>query len=150
METASASPIRDMSLEALKRPALTAARSCASLTSFTCEWQPLSPSTTRCCTSKPSTRYPAWASSMASGSPTYPRPTIPNRTSRRSALSINSCAMLIRSSRVELQHGLDHGVLLRRGQLGKHRERDHFRGGGFGHRDAAALVSQGSEAGLEV
>src|SRR5204863_8399953 len=118
--------------------------------------QALRPSTTFCCTSKPSTRYPALASSTASGSPTYPSPTIPNSTSRRSALAISSSATLILSSSigaglppscVKLEHGLDHGVLLRSRQLRKHRERHDLGGGRLGHRNAAALVAEVSEAG---
>jgi hypothetical protein len=70
MEIASGSPSRAMSVVASKRPADSASCSCSSETSFTWEWPSFKPSTTRAMMSKPSTRYPALASSTASGSPT--------------------------------------------------------------------------------
>ncbi len=56
MEIASGSPSRSASVVASKRPESTTAWSWASLTSFTCEWRPFKPSTTRSLISKPSTR----------------------------------------------------------------------------------------------
>src|SRR4029077_14602113 len=47
--------------------------------------------TLRSSRSIPVTRNPAFASSRASGSPTYPSPMTPQRALRRSILSINSC-----------------------------------------------------------
>src|ERR1043166_3968914 len=155
IEIASASRRQAPSLVAMKRSPFRIEASCATETSFTWERPAIRPSTTRRLTSKPITRYPACASSTASGSPTQPSPMMPNSASRRSALAIKSSATDIRAfspitSVIESGHRPHHIRLLILPQLRIDRKRDDLRRGGLGGGKAPGPVPKMAEAGLQV
>src|SRR3954463_14956985 len=81
---------------------------------------------------------------------------MPNSASRRLAFSISASAMgvaralLLVTSGIKLQHGLDHRVLLLAAELGLDGQRDHPLGGRLAGRKRAAPVAQVGEAGLQM
>src|SRR4026209_1063507 len=91
---------------------------------------------------------------MASGSPTYPSPMIPNRISRAAAFLISSSAtdisMVSPVSPVKPRQRLHNPLLLCLRQLRIHRQGEHLRGGRLVSRQAAPAISQVRKAGLQM
>src|SRR5687768_13069221 len=96
------------------------------------------------------TSKPARTNSMTSGRPTYPRPTTPTTAERRSIFASSASCMDGRSAAIEPAHPGDHLVQLRPGELGEHRQRQHFGGRTLRFRTLPLLVAQVREARLEM